>query len=420
MDEPVRLREVSDGDLPRFFDHHRDTEANRMAAFTSEDPSDEAAFRAHWGRIRANPTVTVRSILVGDSLAGHVASFDRDGDREVTYWIGREFWGRGVATEALRAFLDVDRQRPIHGRVAADNHASIRVLRKCGFCIVGEDRGFANARGAEIREFILRLEAGDASPGGLPPGNPEGAGSDFSNVYDDERRARSYDRLEFPGTYYLAYRDLPDLLSEHVRGTRALDFGCGTGRSTRFLKGLGFDVVGVDVSEPMLALARERDPGGRYERVPDGDLGALPAGAFDLALSVFTFDNIPTAERKEQLLRGLRRLLDRDGRIVSVVSAPEIYVNEWASFTTKEFPENRRARSGDRVRIVMLDVEDARPVEDVLCTEEAYLDIYRRAGLRAVRIHRPLGSDEEPFPWVSETSTAAWTIYVLAADTEGR
>ncbi len=237
--------------------------------------------------------------------------------------------------------------------------------------------------------------------------------ADFSNVYADDARADAYAGLEFPGTYYLAFRDLPVIIGEHVRGTRALDVGCGTGRSTRFLRALGFEAIGVDVAEPMLQRARAIDPEGDYRLVPDGDLGALAGDPFDLVLSTFTFDNVPTRERKVALFSSLSRLLSASGRIVNVVSTPEIYVNEWASFSTKDFPENRTARSGDRVRIVMLDVEDRRPVEDVVWSDEAYRDVYRAAGLVALETHSPLGREGEPFAWVTETSVSPWAIYVL-------
>jgi SAM-dependent methyltransferase len=237
--------------------------------------------------------------------------------------------------------------------------------------------------------------------------------AEFSNVYDDDERADSYADLEFPGTYWLAYRDIPALVAAHVEGTRALDFGCGTGRSTRFLRDLGFDVVGVDIAERMLARARERDPAGDYRRVPDGELPGLDAGSFDLILSVFTFDNIPDFDRKVSLLTALGRLLVPGGRMVNLVSSPVIYLNEWASFSTRDFPENRDARDGDTVRIVMLDVADGRPVEDVLCTEEAYREAYARAGLTPIEVHRPLGGPDEPFEWVSETDVSPWAIYIL-------
>ena len=238
---------------------------------------------------------------------------------------------------------------------------------------------------------------------------------EFRNVYDDARRASAYATLEFPGTYALAFRDLPRLFARHVAGRRALDFGCGAGRSTRFLRGLGFDVTGVDVSRPMLEQARALDPGGDYRLVGDGDLSSLRGGTFDLILSAFTFDNIATRGHKEAALAALLVVLAAGGRVVNVVSSPAIYLHEWASFTTKDFPSNRQARSGDRVYVVMVDVPDRRPVEDVLCTDDDYADLYRRTGLSAVEVLRPLAAGTEPIRWKSETAVAPWVIYVLAA-----
>ena len=240
--------------------------------------------------------------------------------------------------------------------------------------------------------------------------------TDFTNVYDDRVRARAYAGLDFPGTYYLAFRDLPTTIRKHVRGTDALDFGCGTGRSTRFLRNLGFDVLGLDISEPMLLEARLRDPRGDYQLVQNDDLRDLPASTYDLVLATFTFDNIPTMDRKVTLFRALRRSLRPGGCVVTIASAPEIYLHEWTSFSTREFPENRLARTGDRVRIVMLDVEDRRPVEDILWKAEDYDEVHRRSGLAVVQTISPLGLPSEPYAWVSETHTAPWTIRVLRAD----
>jgi SAM-dependent methyltransferase len=240
---------------------------------------------------------------------------------------------------------------------------------------------------------------------------------EFANVYADRARAESYAGLEYPGTYYLAFRDLPGILHQHVRGTRALDFGCGTGRSTRFLRDLGFHAGGIDIAEPMLAQARARDPGGEYRQVPAESPPALPAGAYDLVLAAFTFDNIPTADRKADLFRALASSLAPDGRIVIIVSAPAIYVHEWSSFSTRAFPENRQAGSGDVVRIVMLDVPDRRPVEDILCTDADYRAIFDQAGLAVIRVCQPLGRPDDPHAWISETAVAPWTIYVLGRAT---
>ena len=153
----IQLRPVAPADLSIFFEHQRDPVACRMAAFTADDPNDRAAFDAHWQRILANDTITVRTILADGAVAGHIATFLREGDLEVTYWIDRAMWGRGIATAALTAFLGVVATRPIHARAAADNASSLRVLERCGFAPFGRDRGFASARGEEIEEVILIL-----------------------------------------------------------------------------------------------------------------------------------------------------------------------------------------------------------------------------------------------------------------------
>jgi SAM-dependent methyltransferase len=270
--------------------------------------------------------------------------------------------------------------------------------------------------------------AGTTTPGrshadGFPHGgdrHPAGFGraghvmtERFRNVYGDAGRARAYAELGFPGTYSLAFRDLPVLLRKHVRGTWALDFGCGAGRSSRFLRGLGFKVIGVDISEAMLDQARGLDPHGDYRLVDGGSLAERGLGALDLILAAFTFDNIPTDKQKTSALRELRRLLAPGGRIVVVVSSPDIYLHEWASFSTRDYPANRSARDGDTVRIVMLDVPDRRPVVDVLCGDTHYRELFEAAGLCVLDGLRPLATGAEPVRWVSETTIPPWALYVL-------
>lgn len=235
----------------------------------------------------------------------------------------------------------------------------------------------------------------------------------MSNVYEDAQRAQAYATLAFPGTYHLAYRDLPALIAEHVGGRRALDFGCGAGRSTRFLGKLGFEATGVDVSRSMVEMATRLDPDGTYVLIDDGDFAAFASESFDLVLAAFPFDNIPGIEKRRALLRELGRLLSPTGRIVLLGSAPEIYLHEWASFSTRDFPENRDAKSGDSVRIVMTDVEDRRPVDDFLWFHHDYLDLFAAAKLDLLAEHRPLGRDDEPYEWRSETEVAPWVIYVV-------
>jgi RimJ/RimL family protein N-acetyltransferase len=153
------LREIEDRDLGVLFEHSRDREAIRMAAFTSPEADDRPSFERRWARLRSDGSTTNRVIQVDGRVVGHIASFDLEGHREVTYWIGREDWGRGLATRALQEFLQLEASRPLYARAASDNAASIRVLTKCGFLIVGEGRGFAHGRNEETDEVVLRLDA---------------------------------------------------------------------------------------------------------------------------------------------------------------------------------------------------------------------------------------------------------------------
>lgn len=162
MTPEIVLRDVIDEDLPVFFAQQLDADANRIAAFTSKDPADKAAFMAHWARIRNNSGST-KTVVVNGQVAGHILHFDEAGHPEVSYWLGKRYWGQGIATRALTVLLGQVRERPLYARAVKDNVASIRVLQKCGFIIVAEDKGFANARGAEVEEYILMLGKNDGN-----------------------------------------------------------------------------------------------------------------------------------------------------------------------------------------------------------------------------------------------------------------
>lgn len=158
MTDGLVLRDVSETDLSVFFEHESDPEAVYMAAFTPEDPANREAFTSHWNEILVAPSVIIRTIARSGQVVGSVLSYEESGKPEVTYWIGRRHWGQGIATQALKTFLaEVDTRRPMRARAAKDNVRSIRVLEKCGFRVIGEAAGFANARGAEIEELVFEL-----------------------------------------------------------------------------------------------------------------------------------------------------------------------------------------------------------------------------------------------------------------------
>jgi RimJ/RimL family protein N-acetyltransferase len=139
------------------FEQWADPDAAHMAAFTAPDHMDREAFERRWARLRAEESIINRAIVVDGEVAGSIGSWGDAGDREITYWIGRSYWGKGIATCALKAFLALDQVRPLRARIAYDNVGSQRVLEKCGFRVVGTDRGFAEARAGEIDELVLQL-----------------------------------------------------------------------------------------------------------------------------------------------------------------------------------------------------------------------------------------------------------------------
>lgn len=159
MNKQITLREVLDEDLATFFDHHQDPKANDMAVFTSPDPNDGMLFQRHWGRILSDPAIIAKTIVADGQVVGNIMAFEMDGRPEISYWIGQEFWGQGITTVALSQLLALHNRRPLYARAAKDNIGSLRVLQKCGFVIIGEDKGFSNARKMEVEEFVLRLDS---------------------------------------------------------------------------------------------------------------------------------------------------------------------------------------------------------------------------------------------------------------------
>jgi RimJ/RimL family protein N-acetyltransferase len=153
---PILLRPVNVSDLPIIYDQQADPESGAMAAFPSRD---REAFDAHWAKIMANEKVILKAIIFNGQLAGHLVSWEMEEGREVGYWLGREFWGRGIATEALGQFLGVVKTRPLFAHVAKHNIGSKRVLEKNGFKVIRED-WYNNPAGDLVEEYLLRLDRG--------------------------------------------------------------------------------------------------------------------------------------------------------------------------------------------------------------------------------------------------------------------
>ena len=153
----ITLIKTEEEDLNAFFEFQLDKEANYLAAFTSKDPNDKAAYIEKYTKHLNDPTINMKTIKVNDVIAGSIAKFIMENEAGITYWIDRKYWGQGIATTALKDFLKIEKIRPIYAGVAFDNYGSQKVLEKCGFVKTGTDKGFANARQAEIEEYIYKL-----------------------------------------------------------------------------------------------------------------------------------------------------------------------------------------------------------------------------------------------------------------------
>src|SRR5690606_7321770 len=152
------LRKTEVSDLEHLFQFQIDEEACFMAAFTPKDHADKSAYLSKFTKLLSDPAINNQTILADNIIVGSIAKFVMEGDAEITYWIDKKYWGIGIATEALKEFLAIETTRPLFARAAFDNSGSQKVLEKCGFVKTGSDKGFANARQAEIEEIIYKLD----------------------------------------------------------------------------------------------------------------------------------------------------------------------------------------------------------------------------------------------------------------------
>jgi len=160
MENSIRLDKTVSGDLESLFQIQQDEEGIHLAAFTPKDGGDRKAYLRKFEKILNDSTIHMRTVRMDGTIIGSVARFYIDEEAEITYWLDRKHWGKGIATGVLQTFLEMETVRPLRGRVAFDNYGSQKVLQKNGFIRVGKDIGFANARGMEIEEYIFLLEEG--------------------------------------------------------------------------------------------------------------------------------------------------------------------------------------------------------------------------------------------------------------------
>lgn len=236
-------------------------------------------------------------------------------------------------------------------------------------------------------------------------------------THNYEKFAGTYSDIGIKGTFYLAFRDLPDLFKKYVTGKLALDYGCGAGRSKLFLEGHGFNVIGADKERKMIAKAHKTDPHGKYCLI-EKERGALPfeKGVFDLVLSSIVFEEIPTHNKMINMLKKMNRVLKDEGTAIIITNTPEAYTREWVSFISN-FKKVEDLKSGDKAKTVGRGGEYI--FYDYVWFDEDHERAFKEAGLKLIGTYKPLATGKEPpevigrNEWINETETPSWVIYLL-------
>ncbi|MEU4411114.1 methyltransferase domain-containing protein [Streptosporangium sp. NPDC023963] len=232
-----------------------------------------------------------------------------------------------------------------------------------------------------------------------------------NKTHDYATFAEEYASLGFDGTYRLAFRDIPSVLDEFAQGRgRALDYGCGPGRSTRFLRGLGFDAYGADISRDMLSQAKQQDSDGQYFHIRSGVL-PFDDAYFDVVFCSFVFIEVATLQGIAAILQEMKRVLKPNGCIIIVTAPADSFEGDWVSFSYN-FPENKRPLvSGDTVKLHIRGTNVI--LYDYYWADEDYREVFRQVGLTVSKVHRPLGNPDDGVEWLDEEDRAFFIVYVL-------
>ncbi|MGD0665779.1 MAG: class I SAM-dependent methyltransferase [Rhabdochlamydiaceae bacterium] len=226
---------------------------------------------------------------------------------------------------------------------------------------------------------------------------------------DTLQNAQKYVNSGFENTYYLGYREIPLFLEKYSIGKRAVDYGCGTGRSTRFLKANGYEVIGVDISKKMLIQAKKLDNTSHYLQI---DSARIPVfdGTCDLVFSCFVMLTVPSKEKMLAIFNEVYRSLREGGLFIIVTASEELYSHDWLSYKT-DYKQNKNLKSGSIAKIKLRDLG----IEFInyFWTDKNYTDLFKTSNFRLIEKHFPLGKLSENNKWISETKYAPYVIYVL-------
>ncbi len=217
-----------------------------------------------------------------------------------------------------------------------------------------------------------------------------------------------YAKYKITGTPYLAYRDMPDILKKYVIGNKALDFGSGTGESTIFLKSHGYNVVGLDINDKMMATSQERDRDGFYIKLYDNKIPFLDH-SFDLVFSSFVLLEISSKALIENIVREIHRVLRKGGVFITIGANSNTYKYNWLTINTN-FPENKDVNSGDRVKIEFRELSFA--IFDYFWNDDDYTNIFHKVGFDVLDIHNPLGAKNDGYNWLDEYTFSPHSVII--------
>jgi ubiquinone/menaquinone biosynthesis C-methylase UbiE len=220
--------------------------------------------------------------------------------------------------------------------------------------------------------------------------------------------AKLYADLGITATQFLAFRDIPQLINEYVSGSDTLDYGSGAGESTLYLKSLGLNVHGVDINEQMIKEAKARDQNGSYQQVSSAKVPVDDA-SYDLVFSSWVLMEVPTKDELQAITKEIARVLKPQGVFIAIVCSEDTYNTNWLA-TNTEFEENKVLSSGSVVKILFKDINLT--VYDYFWTEEDYTEVITNAKLDLIKVHNPLGNEQDGYNWVNEHKKSPCRIYV--------
>ena len=229
------------------------------------------------------------------------------------------------------------------------------------------------------------------------------------NLLDTSELNKDFSLYRQGRTDYLLTRELPVILEKHDRSKRILDYGCGAGLSTRFLKSLGLNVVGVDISKAVLDLARKNDLNGHYLQINEQNDLPFNKSEFKIVVSTFVLFAIPTLNEIIAVFKRINRVLDKDGVFIAVTGSTEMYKRDWLSLEVKQFPQNNNPKSGDACKIKLTEVDLV--LEDYFWTDEDYEQVAKQSNFVIANKTYPLGKDEDGIAWKDEKKFPPYVFY---------